>query len=73
MKAAFFVLAVAALARDAAAGVVPRAVTVTGTPEGFAHGTTGGGSATPAIPSSVAQLKQWLMDDVARVIVLDKE
>lgn len=73
MKATYFVLAIAALASDAAAVVLPRTTTVTGTPEGFGAGTTGGGSATPAIPSSVAQLKEWLMDDVARVIVLDKE
>lgn len=34
-----------------------RAVTaqVKGTPSGFAAGTTGGGSATPATPSSLAQ------------------
>jgi pectin lyase len=46
---------------------------VVGKPEGFASGTTGGGSATCAIPSSVAQLKTWLTDSTARCIVLDKE
>lgn len=46
---------------------------VVGTPKGFAAGTTGGGSATPAVPSSTAQLKQWLADSTPRVIVLDKE
>ena len=30
-----------------------------GTPFGYAAGTTGGGSATPAIPSSTAQLVSW--------------
>jgi pectin lyase len=46
---------------------------VVGKPEGFASGTTGGGNAVCAIPSSVAQLKTWLSDSVARCIVLDKE
>lgn len=44
-----------------------------GSPEGFGSGTTGGGSATPAYPSSTTELKEWLEDDVARVIVLNKE
>lgn len=46
---------------------------VVGKPEGFATGTTGGGSAACAVPSSVAQLKTWLTDSTARCIVLDKE
>ncbi|KAL3418072.1 pectin lyase [Phlyctema vagabunda] len=54
------------IARCAADGVV-------GTPVGFASGTTGGGKATPVYPSSLAQLKSYLADDVARVIVLNKE
>ncbi|CAG9990991.1 unnamed protein product [Clonostachys byssicola] len=45
---------------------------VVGTPYGFATGVTGGGSATPAVPSSITQLKEWLADDVARVIMIDK-
>ncbi|KAL3418765.1 pectin lyase [Phlyctema vagabunda] len=49
------------------------AVGVVGTPQGFASGTTGGGSATPAYPSDIAQLKSWLTDSTARVIVLNKE
>lgn len=49
------------------------AYAVIGKPEGFASGTTGGGSAACAIPSSVAQLKTWLTDSTARCIVLDKE
>ena len=49
------------------------AYAVVGTPEGFASGPTGGGSAACAIPSSVAQLKTWLTDSTARCIVLDKE
>ena len=49
------------------------AYAVVGKPEGFASGTTGGGSAACAIPSSVAQLKSWLTDSTARCIVLDKE
>lgn len=35
------------------------------------QGTTGGGSATAATPTSNAELVSWLGDDVARVIVLD--
>jgi pectin lyase len=49
------------------------AYAVVGKPEGFASGTTGGGSAACAVPSSVAQLKTWLTDSTARCIVLDKE
>lgn len=46
---------------------------VVGTAEGFAHSTTGGGSATPQYPANIAELKSWLTDNVARVIVLNKE
>lgn len=43
-----------------------------GTPFGQAAGTTGGGSATAAVPSSLAELTTWLSDSTARVILLDK-
>ncbi|KAG8740811.1 hypothetical protein FRC10_003876 [Ceratobasidium sp. 414] len=43
-----------------------------GTAFGYAVGTTGGGSATPAIPSSTAQLVSWLGDSSSRVILLDR-
>lgn len=46
---------------------------VVGRPEGFGSGTTGGGNAACAVPSSVAQLKTWLTDSTARCIVIDKE
>jgi pectin lyase len=46
---------------------------VSGKPEGFAAGTTGGGSAGCAVPSSISQLTSWLSDSTARCIVLDKE
>jgi len=46
---------------------------VVGKPVGFAAGTTGGGSATPAVPKDIAQLKSWLEDSVARVIVINRE
>lgn len=46
---------------------------VVGKPEGFASGTTGGGSANCAVPANPAQLKTWLTDSTARCIVLDKE
>ncbi|KAF4231166.1 hypothetical protein CNMCM8980_005108 [Aspergillus fumigatiaffinis] len=45
---------------------------VTGTAFGMASGTTGGGSATPAAPSDIAQLESWLADDTPRVILIDK-
>ncbi|KAB5588372.1 hypothetical protein CTheo_8185 [Ceratobasidium theobromae] len=43
-----------------------------GTAFGYAAGTTGGGSASPAVPSSTAELVSWLGDSTARVILLDK-
>lgn len=43
-----------------------------GTAFGLATGTTGGGSATAATPTSLAQLTTWLSDSTARVIVLDR-
>ncbi|KAF2855639.1 polysaccharide lyase family 1 protein [Plenodomus tracheiphilus IPT5] len=46
---------------------------VIGKPEGFAAGTTGGGSAACQVPADVKQLKQWLEDKTARCIVIDKE
>ncbi|KAG9200114.1 hypothetical protein G6514_007591 [Epicoccum nigrum] len=46
---------------------------VVGKPEGFASGTTGGGSAACAAPSDITQLKEWLTDSTARCIVIDKE
>ncbi|KAJ6568413.1 pectin lyase-like protein [Mycena vulgaris] len=42
-----------------------------GTPFGLAAGTTGGGSATPTVPSSLAQLTTWLSDSTPRVILLE--
>jgi len=49
------------------------AVGVVGTAPGFAAGTTGGGTATPQYPSSLAELKTWLTDSTARVIVINQE
>lgn len=46
---------------------------VTGTPSGFASGTTGGGDATAAAPSDIAELTEWLTDSTPRVILIDKE
>lgn len=46
---------------------------VQGNAFGFASGTTGGGDASPAAPSSIAELKTWLSDDTPRVILIDKE
>jgi pectin lyase len=66
---------VLASACSASAAVIDSraAYAVRGTPEGFGKGTTGGGSAACAVPSSVTQLKTWLTDSTARCIVLDKE
>ena len=67
-------IALASAYTTSAAVVGERATyAVTGTPEGFGKGTTGGGNAECAIPSSVAQLKTWLTDSTARCIVLDRE
>ncbi|MCJ1446025.1 MAG: hypothetical protein MMC23_006530 [Stictis urceolatum] len=49
------------------------AVGVTGTPEGFGKGTTGGGSASPVYPSTIAELTSYLTDSSPRVIMLNKE
>lgn len=54
-------------------GVTIRAAGVTGTAFGFATGTTGGGSASPAAPSDIHQLTEWLADSTPRVILIDKE
>ena len=48
------------------------AIRAVGTPFGLAAGTTGGGSAAAATPSSLAELTNWLSDGTARTIVLDK-
>lgn len=47
--------------------------TVSGEAEGFASGVTGGGDATPDYPQTIEELASLLTDDVARVIVLDRE
>lgn len=41
-------------------------------PFGFGSQTTGGGSAVPQTPKSLAQLESWLADSVPRVIVIDR-
>ncbi|KAF3004663.1 hypothetical protein E8E14_001233 [Neopestalotiopsis sp. 37M] len=48
------------------------AAAVSGTAYGFATGVSGGGSATAAAPSDIAQLKSWLADSTPRVILIDK-
>ncbi|GKT56354.1 pectin lyase [Colletotrichum tofieldiae] len=67
MKSALLSMALAAFAPLALA-----ADAVKGSAEGFAKGTTGGGSATPVYPSTTAQLVSYLTDSSARVIVLTK-
>jgi pectin lyase len=51
---------------------VKRAISslVSGTPPGFASGTTGGGTATPVYPSTIAQLKTYLTSTSPQVIVI---
>jgi len=69
MKSFTFVsVAVAAWAGTAAAATVA----VSGAAEGFAKGVTGGGTATPVYPTTLAQLTSYLADSSPRVIVLTK-
>ncbi|CAE7144453.1 unnamed protein product [Rhizoctonia solani] len=49
-----------------------RSVWAVGSPFGFATGTTGGNGAAQAVPTSAAQLKSWLEDNVTRNILLDR-
>ncbi|KNG47828.1 pectin lyase [Stemphylium lycopersici] len=60
------IAAIASLAHMASA------VGVVGKAEGFAHGVTGGGNATPQYPKDIKELTSLLTDSTARVIVLDK-
>ncbi|EEY54977.1 pectin lyase, putative [Phytophthora infestans T30-4] len=46
---------------------------VSGTPPGFAAGTTGGGNAEPVYPKDIKELSTYLSDDEPRVIVLKQE
>ncbi|KAJ5802696.1 uncharacterized protein N7503_005146 [Penicillium pulvis] len=48
------------------------AVSVSGSAEGFAEGTTGGGDATAVYPTTTDELVSYLGDSEARVIVLTK-
>jgi pectin lyase len=48
------------------------AVGVAGTAPGFAASTAGGGSGTPQYPVDITELKAWLTDLTARVIVSTK-
>ncbi|EUC64277.1 pectin lyase [Rhizoctonia solani AG-3 Rhs1AP] len=49
-----------------------RGTDAVGTAFGYASGTTGGGSAAAAVPTSTSQLVSWLGDSTARTILLDK-
>jgi pectin lyase len=46
---------------------------IVGKADGFAAGTTGGGSVPCTAPANIEQLKSWLADSTARCILLDKE
>lgn len=68
-------IAVAALALFATAkptGNKKRAISsiVTGTPMGFASGTTGGGDATPVYPTTIDELKSYLTSSEPQNIVI---
>ncbi|KAF8703177.1 Pectate lyase, partial [Rhizoctonia solani] len=52
--------------------IVSKGALAVGSPFGYATGTTGGASAAQAIPTSAAQLKSWLEDNVTRNILLDR-
>ncbi|KAI8942535.1 hypothetical protein NX059_000597 [Plenodomus lindquistii] len=70
----FTILALGSVLSANAAVIGQRATyKVIGEPEGFAAGTTGGGSAPCEVPADVKQLKTWLQDKTARCIVIDKE
>ncbi|KAF8719083.1 Pectate lyase, partial [Rhizoctonia solani] len=56
----------------AVALIAAKNVAAVGSPFGFATGTTGGNSAAQAVPTSAAQLKSWLEDNVTRNILLDR-
>lgn len=56
----------------AVATLLPSANAVTGAAEGFAKGVTGGGSASPVVPTTTAQLISYLTDSSARVIHIDR-
>ncbi|CAK4260081.1 unnamed protein product [Aphanomyces euteiches] len=45
---------------------------VLGGAPGLAAGVTGGGSAAPVYPTTIAQLKSYLSDSTPRVIILNK-
>ncbi|KAF4041874.1 putative pectin lyase F-2 (PLF-2) [CHAIN 0] [Phytophthora infestans] len=50
-----------------------QASSVTGTPPGFAIGTTGGGNATAVDPTTASELASYLGDNEPRVVVLNHE
>ncbi|EEY65460.1 polysaccharide lyase, putative [Phytophthora infestans T30-4] len=50
-----------------------QASSVTGTPPGFAIGTTGGGNATAVYPTTASELASYLGDNEPRVVVLSHE
>ncbi|CAE6352857.1 unnamed protein product [Rhizoctonia solani] len=56
----------------AVALIAAKNVAAVGSPFGFATGTTGGNGAAQAVPTSAAQLKSWLEDNVTRNILLDR-
>ncbi|KAG7125528.1 pectin lyase F like protein [Verticillium longisporum] len=66
MRASMFLAVAAGVLSPAYAQVVGKAF-------GMAAGTTGGGSATPAVPADIKQLAAWLADSTPRVILIDRE
>ncbi|ETP41191.1 hypothetical protein F442_11598 [Phytophthora nicotianae P10297] len=68
------VLVSSLLAMTLAQSSLARAASVvSGSPPGFAAGTTGGGDVEPVYPTTIKELSTYLSDDEPRVIVLKQE
>lgn len=65
-----FLFTSAILARLAQLAEAAISSVVTGTPMGFASSVTGGGTATPVYPTTIAELKEYLTSSSAQVIVI---
>ncbi|KAG7393058.1 hypothetical protein PHYBOEH_006200 [Phytophthora boehmeriae] len=72
MVSGFISIVIAALAL-AQHSVANAASVVSGTPLGFAVGTTGGGNIKPVYPTTIKELATYLSDAEPRVIVLKQE
>lgn len=66
-------ITIAMLASLAKVGSAAISSVVSGTPMGFASGTTGGGDADPVYPTTIADLKTYLTSSDPQVIVISGE